>query len=227
MNSVGNILRSHASGLGAVMDEVVDKVVASDDRSKRLMLARFETLMKLPLIYSPFVSYYQRPNPSDTKLLQWCKIAFDMMVPPIYLDISTTPICTKFTFDSSFQAVITRKLEVRSDTEIGASVGWGGWGPPSVQLDITQKLGVTFGEESTQNNSLDIHQTWEQSQVPFGIRVLQEAYAQIMQKMFSSIVASATANPVILTDEEVKVLEKELEAHKNSGKEEENSSASS
>ena len=210
--NVGDMLGNHSSGLGEAINNVVDKVVAADDRSKRFLIGRFKSLLELPLIKFPFVSYFQRPNPNAPAELQWCKIKFDMMIPPIYLDVSTTPIITKFTFDSSFQAVITRRLEVRSDTEIGASAGWGGWGPPSVQLDITQKLGVTYGEDSEQSNSLDIHQTWEQSEVPFGIRVLQESLATILQKMFSNIVEHSTAQPHILTDAEVKELEKTMEA---------------
>ena len=212
MRSVGEALSSQASGLGDAILHVVDKVIAADDRSKRLALERYKMLLKEPPIEMEFESYYQQPKDGKPKETEWCCIAFSVLMPAVYLDIGTTPIITKFTFDSSFEAIITRRLEVTSETEVGFSASWGGWGMPSVGLDITQKIGVTFGEDSTQSNTLDIHQTWDQSPVPYGIRVIQEALAQVLQKLFTAIVEKSLANPKVLTDDEVKVLQEKVKS---------------
>ena len=205
--NVGELLGSHASALDGAITSLVRTAIEADGYSKDLSIERTRKILKFPpTTISQHILY---TVPGDDGKPQSQIVKFDIIVPSFIFIKNTPLIFKKYIIKSSFEAAITKKTGVKSETEVGAHGSVGMFGIPSIGFDISEKLTVNHDSEEKQSNSMDVEIELGQGDESFGYTEIVKAFVRCVNKVVDAVMQKGFENPAPLSDEEAKQLSEE------------------
>ena len=210
MAGVGAMLAEHGSALDSVTSSLIKSAVVADGFAKDLAIERTRKVLAFPPTRMSQHIMSQVPA-GDGGQPEFRIIKFDILV-PTFLFVNNEPmVITKYAIRSTFEAMIKKSLQVKSETEVGGSGKVGFLGIPSIGFDFSEKLTVDHSSDSSQKNSFDLDVEMGQGQPSIGYLEIVKAFTRCVNKVVDYITTHGLQNPTAIDEAEAKKLQEEAE----------------
>ena len=204
---VGAMLSEHGSALDVVVASQMKSAVVADAFAKDLAIERTKRLLALPP--TRMVQNILAQVPGAEGEPEYRIVKFDLLVPTFIMVNNEPFVITKYAIHSTFEAMIKKTMNVKSETDVSVSGKAGFLGIPSIGFDITEKLTVDSGSESTQHNTFDIDIEMGQGQSSVGYIEIVKAFTRCVNKVVDFVCTQGLENPVPIDESEAGKLQEE------------------